>query len=135
MHSISTPEAAAPLGHYSQAVAHNGLLFISTQLPIEPGRSPDAGASAVSVMSQVSPSRRWICDFSSSAACRSGGPAFADSTMVPLAGTIAGNPHWTKLGSGISGGVDAAEASELVIAGQHRSVRREVKRMYFLTCR
>ncbi len=36
MQPISTPNAAAPLGHYSQAIAHNGLLFVSTQLPIAP---------------------------------------------------------------------------------------------------
>jgi 2-iminobutanoate/2-iminopropanoate deaminase len=46
MHAIATPQAPAPLGHYAQAVAHNGLLFISTQLPIEPGHPPDPAAPA-----------------------------------------------------------------------------------------
>jgi len=42
MHHISTPHAPTPLGHYAQAIAHNGLLFISTQLPIAPGSTtPD----------------------------------------------------------------------------------------------
>ena len=34
--TISTPKAPAPLGHYAQAIAHNGLLYISGQLPINP---------------------------------------------------------------------------------------------------
>ena len=31
---IQTPEAPAPGGHYSQAVVHNGLVFLSGILPI-----------------------------------------------------------------------------------------------------
>jgi 2-iminobutanoate/2-iminopropanoate deaminase len=34
MHSISIPQAPAPAGHYSPALAHDGLLWISGQLPI-----------------------------------------------------------------------------------------------------
>lgn len=37
MHYITTEEAPAPAGHYSQAVAHNGLLYVSGQLPVIPG--------------------------------------------------------------------------------------------------
>ena len=36
MEIISTPKAAAPLGHYSQAVVHEGLVYVSGQLPIDP---------------------------------------------------------------------------------------------------
>ena len=37
MHTnILTPAAPQPLGHYSQAVLDNGLLFVSGQLPIDP---------------------------------------------------------------------------------------------------
>lgn len=36
MNIILTPNAPAPGGHYSQAIAHNGLVFISGILPIEP---------------------------------------------------------------------------------------------------
>lgn len=42
MRQVRTDAAASPLGHYSQAIEHNGLLFVSTQLPIEPGASPGA---------------------------------------------------------------------------------------------
>jgi 2-iminobutanoate/2-iminopropanoate deaminase len=33
---ISTPNAPTPAGHYSQAVIHNGLVFVSGQLSIDP---------------------------------------------------------------------------------------------------
>ena len=36
MHHIKTEDAPPPAGHYSQGVAHNGLLFVSGQLPIDP---------------------------------------------------------------------------------------------------
>ncbi len=36
MQFIQTDHAPQPGGHYTQAVAHNGLLFVSGQLPIEP---------------------------------------------------------------------------------------------------
>jgi 2-iminobutanoate/2-iminopropanoate deaminase len=34
---VYTKEAPEPGGHYSQAVVHNGLVFISGQIPIVPG--------------------------------------------------------------------------------------------------
>lgn len=36
MNFISTPNAPTPAGHYSQAVVHGGLVFVSGQLPIDP---------------------------------------------------------------------------------------------------
>lgn len=36
METILTPDAPKPGGHYSQAIVHNGLIFISGQLPIDP---------------------------------------------------------------------------------------------------
>jgi len=36
MKAISTPAAPQPAGHYAQAIVHNGLIFVSGQLPIEP---------------------------------------------------------------------------------------------------
>ncbi|MCH8245422.1 MAG: RidA family protein [Bacteroidetes bacterium] len=36
MKSISTPSAPTPAGHYSQAIVHNGLIFISGQLAVDP---------------------------------------------------------------------------------------------------
>ena len=36
MKSTYTENAPAPGGHYSQAIIHNGLVYISGQLPIDP---------------------------------------------------------------------------------------------------
>ena len=36
MRHIKTDDAPPPAGHYSQGLAHNGLLFVSGQLPIDP---------------------------------------------------------------------------------------------------
>lgn len=36
MKKVYTSSAPTPAGHYSQAVTHNGLVFISGQLPISP---------------------------------------------------------------------------------------------------
>jgi len=36
MQTISTNTAPTPAGHYSQAMVHNGLIYVSGQLPIDP---------------------------------------------------------------------------------------------------
>ena len=36
MEKISTDLAPAAAGHYSQAISHNGLVFVAGQLPIDP---------------------------------------------------------------------------------------------------
>jgi 2-iminobutanoate/2-iminopropanoate deaminase len=36
MHAIETPDAPLPAGHYAQAIVHNGLVYVSGQLPIDP---------------------------------------------------------------------------------------------------
>jgi 2-iminobutanoate/2-iminopropanoate deaminase len=36
MRVVQTPGAAKPAGHYSQAVAHGNLVYVSGQLPIDP---------------------------------------------------------------------------------------------------
>ena len=36
MIEISTPNAPEPAGHYAQAIVHDGLVFVSGQLPIDP---------------------------------------------------------------------------------------------------
>lgn len=39
MRSIETANAPRPAGHYSQAVVHNGFVFVAGQLPIVPGQT------------------------------------------------------------------------------------------------
>ncbi len=36
MKKIKIPNTSGPKGHYSPAVVHNGLIFVSGQLPIDP---------------------------------------------------------------------------------------------------
>ena len=36
MKIISTPDAPQPAGHYSQAIEHRGIVYVSGQLPINP---------------------------------------------------------------------------------------------------
>ena len=36
MEVILTPNAPKPAGHYSQAIVHNNLVYVSGQLPIDP---------------------------------------------------------------------------------------------------
>ncbi len=38
MQLISTADAPAPAGHYSQAVVHNGVVYVAGQLAITPGQ-------------------------------------------------------------------------------------------------
>jgi 2-iminobutanoate/2-iminopropanoate deaminase len=33
---VLTPDAPRPSGHYAQAIVHNGLVYVSGQLPIDP---------------------------------------------------------------------------------------------------
>ncbi len=45
MQLVETGRAPAPGGHYSQAVVHNGFVFVAGQLPIEPGaQAPRPGS-------------------------------------------------------------------------------------------
>ena len=48
MRQISTEKAPAAIGPYSQAVEHNGFIFVSGQLPIDPatGAFPEGGVEA-----------------------------------------------------------------------------------------
>ena len=41
MQIITSTNAPAAFGHYSQAIAHNGLVFVAGQLPMDP-KNPDA---------------------------------------------------------------------------------------------
>jgi len=45
MRPIHTPDAPRPRGHYSQALVHGGLVYVSGQLAVDP-RNPDADPPA-----------------------------------------------------------------------------------------
>lgn len=40
--TVSTNQAAEPRGHYSQAVVHQGIIYVADQLPIPPQVAADA---------------------------------------------------------------------------------------------
>jgi reactive intermediate/imine deaminase len=42
--NITTSDAPPPLGHYVQATAHGGMVFVSGQLPVRPDGTHNAGA-------------------------------------------------------------------------------------------
>jgi reactive intermediate/imine deaminase len=44
---VNTPLAPAPRGHYSQGVVHNGLIYVSVQLPLAPGNDPSVNPPAI----------------------------------------------------------------------------------------
>jgi 2-iminobutanoate/2-iminopropanoate deaminase len=46
MEIILTPKAPAPAGHYSQAVAHGGIVYVAGQLAIDPEK-PDRPAGTI----------------------------------------------------------------------------------------
>jgi 2-iminobutanoate/2-iminopropanoate deaminase len=50
---IQTPNAPTPGGHYSQAVAHNGLVFVSGILPITPTGEKLSDATVAEQTQQV----------------------------------------------------------------------------------
>lgn len=53
MKSILTPNAPAPAGHYSQAIVHNGIVYLSGQLPIDPRTGSKTVGSIESQTEQV----------------------------------------------------------------------------------
>lgn len=53
MKSILTPNAPAPAGHYSQAIVHNGIAYVSGQLPIDPRTGSKTVGSIESQTEQV----------------------------------------------------------------------------------
>ena len=50
---IQTPDAPTPGGHYSQAVVHNGLVYVSGILPITPDGRKLADATVAEQTAQI----------------------------------------------------------------------------------
>ncbi len=44
--AIRTAAAPAPAGHYSQAIVYGGLVYVSGQLPLDPGSGVPVGGDA-----------------------------------------------------------------------------------------
>jgi 2-iminobutanoate/2-iminopropanoate deaminase len=52
MQKIETAKAPAAIGPYSQAIAKDGFLFVSGQLPLDPSTGEVAGATAAQQVEQ-----------------------------------------------------------------------------------
>jgi 2-iminobutanoate/2-iminopropanoate deaminase len=46
MQTITTSGAPKPAGHYSQAIIHNGVVYVAGQLPLNPATGEVVGANA-----------------------------------------------------------------------------------------
>lgn len=60
MHEVFTDNAPGPAGHYAQAIVHDGIVYVSGQLPIDPetgekilGPVEDQTAQALSNLSAI----------------------------------------------------------------------------------
>ena len=53
MKEVRTNDAPPPAGHYSQAIEHNGLVYVSGQLPIDPKREEKVVGSIEEQTEQV----------------------------------------------------------------------------------
>ena len=47
MKLISSPDSPTPAGHYSSAVVHNGIVYVSGQLPRVPGKPADFAPATI----------------------------------------------------------------------------------------
>ena len=47
MKLISSPDSPTPSGHYSSAVIHNGVVYVSGQLPRVPGKPADFAPTTI----------------------------------------------------------------------------------------
>jgi 2-iminobutanoate/2-iminopropanoate deaminase len=52
MHPVSTPSAPTPAGHYSQAIVHNGLVYVAGQLPLDPATGEIVGVGDIAAQTE-----------------------------------------------------------------------------------
>lgn len=62
---ISTDQAPAAIGTYSQAVSHGGVLYISGQIPLVPESMTLVGDDIVSQIDQVFRNLKAVCEAAS----------------------------------------------------------------------
>lgn len=66
MDKIVTNAAPVPAGHYSQAIRHNGLVFVSGQLPLDPVTNEVVEGGIEPQMRQIMANIRAILEASDS---------------------------------------------------------------------
>jgi 2-iminobutanoate/2-iminopropanoate deaminase len=52
MKVISTGDAPPPAGHYSQAIAHGGLIYVAGQLPVDPHSGAVVGGGSAALQTE-----------------------------------------------------------------------------------
>lgn len=67
---VETPNAPKPGGHYSQAVIHNGVMYIAGQLPIDPATGEKKLGSIEEQAEQVLANIRAIVESAGSSMSR-----------------------------------------------------------------
>lgn len=82
--SVLTPDAPAPGGHYSQALVHGGLVYVSGQLPVVAGQ-PHAPEAEFDVQL-----RRVLANLSAILSASGSSPA----RILKLSAYIVGAENW-----------------------------------------
>ena len=102
---ISTDRAPAPAGHYSQAVAAGGHLYISGQLPLLADRSPlpDAGFEAQAAQA--------LDNMLAILAAAGGSPA----RLVRVTAYIVGVDHWPRFNAVYAAKLPGARPARTVV--------------------
>lgn len=59
MKKIGTSHAPAAIGPYSQAIAHNGFLYVSGQLPLDPADGKIVGDDANQQITAIRVAALW----------------------------------------------------------------------------
>jgi 2-iminobutanoate/2-iminopropanoate deaminase len=52
MDAVSTPDAPQPAGHYSQGIVHDGVVYVSGQLPLDPATGQLVGAGDIEAQTE-----------------------------------------------------------------------------------
>lgn len=102
---VATPDAPAPGGHYSQAVIHGGLVYVSGQLPVVVG-APHDSAAPFDVQA-----RRALANLLAILAAAGSSPA----SLLKVSVYIVGVEHWPAFNAVYAEMLGAAKPARSVV--------------------
>ncbi|MCL2429353.1 MAG: RidA family protein [Alphaproteobacteria bacterium] len=105
LHFVATPNAPAPGGHYSQAVIHGGLVYVSGQLPVVVG-TPHDNAAPFEVQA-----RRALGNLLAIVTAAGSSPA----GLLKVSAYIVGVEHWPAFNAVYAQMLGAAKPARSVI--------------------
>jgi reactive intermediate/imine deaminase len=105
LHPVATPDAPAPGGHYSQAVIHGGLVYVSGQLPVVAG-APHDPAAPFEVQA-----RRALANLLAILAAAGSSPR----SLLKVSAYIVGAEHWPAFNAVYADVLGAAKPARSVI--------------------